>query len=376
MAALKKSNSGITAKKDVNDKIREKRAKVDAIFKGTDEPIINPLNYKLSLIQALNWYNLYASPADKKKWALEAITNKLKKNSISKLQDDSSFRQLGTPSRLQSRNQYLEESELTFIKTTIESLDELSVIPKEKIESTKSRNVISIQDRVKNIATEFASEIDGEIDEFVKLVYPKTFTFKKSIKTISGQAAKLIPDMFKSQISELEEVLIGNCEQLKDSYSHIKTVQVKNFLKLLKDFVASCTQQVVSSKKVRVTKPKAPSVIVTKLKYLPVFPELDIKSIAPTKLVDSQEAWLYDTVKRKLTYYKAVVGDTLSVKGTAIIGYDVNISSIKTIRKPEVVKDLAVLNKKQILEQFTRMASKRSIPSGRTNENMIILRVF
>ena len=375
MAALKKSEASINNKKDISDKIKEKRAKIDAIFKGSDEPIINPLDYKSTLIQALNWYNIYASPADKKKWALDTITNKLRKSLLSKL-DEHSFRILGTLSRIQSRDQFLEENELVFIKDTLERLDALSIIPKEKVEDTKPKNVISIQDKVKSIAINFASEIDGEIDEFMKLGYPKLFVFKNSIKAISGQSAKLIPDMYKDQIAELEEVLIGECEQLNDSYSNIKTVQVKTFLKLLKDFVASCTQQVVSSKKVRVAKPKAPSVIVAKLKYLPVFPELGIKSITPTKLVDSQEVWLYDTVKRKLTYYKAVVGDTLSVKGTAIIGYDVNVSSVKTIRKPEVVKDLSVLNKKQILEQFNRMASKRSVPNGRTNENMIILRVF
>jgi hypothetical protein len=375
MAALKKSEASINNKKDISDKIKEKRAKIDAIFKGSDEPIINPLDYKSTLIQALNWYNIYASPADKKKWALDTITNKLRKSLLSKL-DEHSFRILGTLSRIQSRDQFLEENELVFIKDTLERLDALSIIPKEKVEDTKPKNVISIQDKVKSIAINFASEIDGEIDDFIRLGYPKTYVFKNSIKSISGQAAKLIPDMYKDQIAELEEVLVGECEQLNDSYSHIKTVQVKNFLKLMKDFVASCTQQVVSSKKVRVSKPKAPTVIVSKLKYLPVFPELGIKSITPTKLVDSQEVWLYDTVKRKLTYYKAVVGDTLSVKGTAIIGYDVNVSSVKTIRKPEVVKDLSELNKKQILEQFNRMASKGSVPNGRTNENMIILRVF
>ena len=375
MAALKKSEASINNKKDVNAKIKEKRAKIDAMFKGADEPIINPLDYRATLIQALNWYNIYASPADKKKWALEAIDNKLRKSLLSKL-DDNVFRQLGTLSRLQSRDQFLEKNELEFIKTTIEKLDVLSVTPKEKVETSKPRNVISIQDKVNNIATEFASEIDGEIDEFMQLGYPKTFTFKKSIKTISGQAAKLIPDMFKSQIAELEEVLEGDCDQLKDSYSDIKTVQVKNFLKLLKDFVASCTQQVVSSKKVRVAKPKAPSVIVARLKYLRDFSELGVKSLAPTKLVDSQEVWLYDTVKRKLTYYKAVVGDTLTIKGTTIVGYDVNVSRIKTLRTPDLIKELVVMNKKQLLERFNRVTSKDYVPNGRTNENMIILRVF
>jgi hypothetical protein len=362
-------------KKDSDTKIKERRAKIDAIMKGSDEPTINPLDYKVTLIQALNWYNVYASPADKKKWTLDSIDNKSKKSLLSKL-DDNYFRQIGILLRLKSRNQYLDERELTFIETTIEDLDAIAVTPKEKVEVTKPKNVISIQDKVKTIAINFANEIDGEIDDFIKLGYPKSYVFKNSVKSISGQAAKLIPEMYKDQIAELEEVLLGKCEQLIDSYSHIKTVQIKNFLKLLKELVISCTQQVVSSKKVRVVKPKAPSVVVSKLKYLPTFPELELKSVPPVKLIDSQEIWLYDTVKRKLSYYKAVTGDSMTVKGTTIMGYDVNLSKIKTIRKPELIKEWSLLNKKQILEQFNKNTSKSYVPNGRTNENTIILRIF
>lgn len=374
MAVLRKLKPSQTSK-DADEKVKEKRAKIEAIFKGSAEPVINPLDYRSSLIQALNWYNVYSSAADKKKWVLDSIDNKLRKSLLSKL-DDLYFRQIGMLIRLQSRNQFLEERELTFISGTIGDLDIISVTPVEKNEPSKPKNLISIQDKVKVIAINFATEIDGEIDDFIRLGYPKTYVFRNSIKSISGQAAKLIPDMYKDQIAELEEVLTGECEQLNDSYSHIKTVQVKNFLKLMKDFVASCTQQVVSSKKVRVMKPKAPSVVVSKLKYLPSFPELDVKSVSPIKLVDSQEVWLYDTTRRRLSYYKAAVGDTLSVKGTTITGYDVNASKIKTVRKPEVIKEWSLLNKKQILEQFNTLTSKGSLPNGRTNEDTIILRVF
>jgi hypothetical protein len=375
MATLKRSEASITAKKDANDKIREKRAKIDAMFRGSDEPVINPLDYRSTLIQALNWYNIYSSPADRKKWALETILEKPRKALLSKL-DDLNFRQLGMILRMQSRDQFLDAPELLFIKTTLEKLDALSSIPVEKTEPAKPKNVISIQDKVRSIATDFASEIDGEIDDFMRLGYPKSFTFKHSIKSISGQAAKLIPDMYKSQIAELEEVLAGGCDQLKDSYSHIKTVQTKNFLKLLQDFVSSCTQQVVSARKIKVIKPKAPSVVVAKLKYLPASPELGLKSIAPTKIVDSQEVWFYDVTKRRITLYKAAIGETLSVRGTSMTGYDVNLSKTKVMKASDNIKDLSVMNKKQILEAFNRITTKGGTPNGRTNDSMIIMRVF
>mgnify|MGYP000476401859 CR=1 FL=1 len=364
----------VALRKDSDQNIKEKRAKINAIMKGNDEPTINPIDYKVSLIQALNWYNVYASPADKKKWALDAMDNKLRISLLSKL-DENYFRQIGVLLRLKTRNQYLSEHELIFIENTIEELDVISVTPKEKVESEKPKNVISIQDRIKKIALDFATEIDAEIDEFIKSGYPKTFVFKNSVKTISGQAARLVPNFFKNHLEELEEVLEGNCEQLNESYSHIKTVQIKNLLKLLTSLVASCTQQVVSSKKVKVVKVKPPSVLTAKLKYLTVFAELDLRSASPLKIIDSKEVWLYDTVKRKISYYKAAEGDTLSVKGTTIIGYDTNVSLVK-IFKPNTVKEFSLLNKKQMLEYFTAITSKGNLPFGRTNEQSIILRIF
>ena len=376
MALLKRSASSIGSKKDADEKIKEKRAKIETIMKGSSEPVINPLDYKTTLIQALNWYNVYTSPADKKKWVLDAITDKTRRSLLSKL-DDNSLRQIGILLRLKSRNQYLDKRELTFIDRTLEGLEVLPNKPTPVGDTpTKPKNVVSIQDKIKNIASTFASEIDGEVDEYISLGYPKSFTFKNSVKSISGQAAKLIPDMYKDQIQELEEALGGNCEQLNDSYSHIKTVQMKNFLKLLKDFVSSCSQQVVSAKKVRVVRPKAPSVVVSKLKYLPSFPELELKSIHPVKLIGSQEAWFYDAVRRKLFYYKAAIGDTLGVNGTTVTGYDVKLTKVKVIRKPELIKELIMLNKKQILERFNKISCKEGNPNGRINEHMIILRTF
>lgn len=363
----------VTLKKDSDQKIKEKRAKVNAIFKGVSEPNINPLDYKVSLIQALNWYNVYASLDDRKKWFLDTITDKIRRGLLSKL-DDIYFRQIGIFIRLKSRDQYLEEADLNFIQSTLDSLDDMSKIVK-KVEVVKPKNVISIQDRIKKIAIDFSTEIDGEIDDYIRSGYPKTFTFKNSVKTISGQSARLIPDFYKSQIEELEELLEGNCEQLNESYSHIKTSQVKHFLKLMKTLVASCTQQVVSSKKVRVSKPKAPSVIVAKMKYLIAFPELNIKSVPPMKILDSKEVWLYDSITHKLTFYKASEYDTLTVRGTTILGYNTDVSLVKIV-KPSMIKDFSILSKKEMLEQFSLIKSKGNLPTGRTNENTIILRVF
>ena len=144
----------------------------------------------------------------------------------------------------------------------------------------------------------------------------------------------------------------------------------------MKDFVSSCTQQVVTAKSAKPTKPKAPSVIVKSLKFLPKFDDLGLTSENPIKIVGSSSLVLYDTVKRRLSYYEAAKDSTLSVRGTTVIGYDVELSGIKTLRANDSVVDLKSMNKKQLVAKFTSLRTKRGIPNGRTNVNEILLKIF
>jgi hypothetical protein len=352
------------------DKADKKRAKIKELQKkmlGGDEPIINPLNYQLTLIQAMNFYNIYSSDDDKKNWTLESITDKSRRSSLSKI-NDFYFKQIGVLIHLQERDQYLDIHELEYIESKFIELEDM-IEPVVKV----VKNVINLQDRIKKIALDFASEIDGEIDTYIKSGYPKDFAFQNSVKTISGQAAKLIPDFYSSQITELEGVLRNDCEQLNESYSHLKTIQIKRYLQLLKDLVSSCSQQVVSDKKPRTIKQKTPTVLVKSLKYLKEYSELSLKSENPTKLINCKEVWIYDTIKRKLTVYRAE--EALSVKGTTIVGYDIESSSVKSIRDPKLISTL-VLNKKTLKQEYATIKSKEYTPNGRINDNMIILKIF
>lgn len=362
-----KNEGFIEAKIDKADKKRAKAKELQKKMLGGDEPLINPFNYQLTLIQAMNFYNIYSSDDDKKKWTIDTISDKSTRSALSKI-NEFYFKQVGVLIRLRDRDQYLEPHELDFIDSKLVQLKDM-IEPAVKV----VRNVVSLQDRIKKIALDFASEIDGEIDDYIKSGYPKGFTFQNSVKTISGQAAKLIPDFYSSQISELEAVLRDDCDQLKESYSHLKTIQIKRFLQVLKELVASCSQQVVSDKKPKTIKQKTPTVLVKDLKYLKEYSELALKSETPTKIINCKEVWFYDTLKRKLTVYRAE--EALSVKGTTMVGYDIESSNVKSIRDPKLISSL-VLTKKALKQDFAAIKTKEFTPNGRINENMIILKIF
>jgi hypothetical protein len=353
-------------------KRRETVAKLNAKVKGVGEPTISFLTYKLDLIQALNWYNIYATNTEKKIWALAYITDHKQKVLLNKV-DESSFRQVGTLARLISNDQYLDSNELAFMNNKFKELLNSVVSTKTKSAPKKASN----QDKYKDELSTFIADIDEEIDIFIKQGYPKNFSFKTSAKSITGQAAKLVPSVYKAQIDELQETINGTCEQLNEGYGHLKSTQIKSYLKLLKDLVMSCSQQVVSVKKPTVTKkPKSPAVAVKLLKFLAKFDELKLVSEKPVKIVDCQEVWLYDTVKRKLQMYKAVKGSKISVSRSSIVGFDIEASCSKAIRKPELLVEYAKLGKRELGKLFQDMKSKAHSVTGRTNENVIILKVF
>lgn len=372
---VSKQDSYLEAKSDKAAKKREKIKAIQHKMLGGDEPIIDVLKYDLTLIQALNFYNIYTKDIEKKKWTLDSITDKEIKNGLSKL-DDSHFKQLGVLVRLKVRDQPLQEKELNFIDNKIKDLfaqvpvqDPSAIDPNPAV-----KKVVSMQDKTRTIASDFVTELEGEIDDYIKLGYPKDFTFKNSVKSINGQAAKLVPSFFQDLISELEEALTGECEQLKESYSHLKQVQLRRFITLLKDLITSCNQQIVSAKKPKSIKPKSPIDLVKHLKYLQVYDNM--KSESPLRLVDSTEVWLYDTVRRKLTLYKAVKDQKLTVKGTTIIGYDIETSIVKSLRSTESILGLGEMNKKDLRLYLESLKTKPSVPNGRVNAEMIILKAI
>jgi hypothetical protein len=114
------------------------------------------------------------------------------------------------------------------------------------------------------------------------------------------------------------------------------------------------------------------------MKYLNEFSELKLTSVAPKTVLGSTEIWLYDTQKRKLSYYVADshIG-TMTVKGTTIVGFDATKSGVKTLRKPaDVLKKLMAGGKPASRKVFSEINAVHAQPNGRTNEHTIILKAY
>jgi hypothetical protein len=164
---------------------------------------------------------------------------------------------------------------------------------------------------------------------------------------------------------------------LKEGYSQYTRRGLKQFADFVRQIVVDCNQHAVSTKaarKPRARKAKPASVIVKKLSYMKEYPELNLKSISAEKIIGATELWVYNTATRKLIVYYGADNGYLGVSGTSITNYDVEKSSVKTIRNPEqFFKALSSTGKRAINNAWKSIRAKTSKPRSRINGDMILL---
>jgi hypothetical protein len=201
------------------------------------------------------------------------------------------------------------------------------------------------------------------------------------------RSLKISPNMtgtgsavWELRLAEFTEVLEGVDPDLVEGYSHLSKNQLKQCVKFCETVINDCTSYVQLKKverKPRAKKAVSPEKLTRNFKFLREFQELGLKSEAVTRLVGSSEAWLYDTVKRKLIHVMADshIG-TFTIKGSAIVGFDALATVQKTLRKPAEQIKLVMGSKPAARKEFEGIKSTETRFTGRGNENMIILRAW
>lgn len=242
---------------------------------------------------------------------------------------------------------------------------------------------VTIQDRLREKVSECAGELEGIFDEFIAEGAKMSASYKP-IATIRGMnvAPQMISDIsniWKQRLAEFEEATAGKDADLVEGYSQFTKIQLRNIIKFCETVINDCGAYVQIKKverKPRAKKAVSPEKLSSKFKYLKEFPELKLESESPVKLVEANEAWLYDTKKRKLIY---VVADThigsITVKNNTILGFDAGASVQKTLRKPaEQIKGLLAGGKPAARKYFKDIKATDTKFNGRGSENIIILR--
>ena len=259
-------------------------------------------------------------------------------------------------------------------------------VPKEQSKETKEEpkenNRPNVQEIMREKARDAAGELEGMFDDFIVAGAKMSADFKPISlmrgMNISPNMVNLVTAVWELRLQEFNEVLAGEDADLVEGYSHLTKNQLKQCVKFCETVINDCASYVQLKKverKPRAKKAVSPEKLTRKFKFMKEFDELKLKSEPVTKLVNGSEAWLYDTVKRKLIH---VVADshvgTFTVKGSAIVGFDAQTTVQKTLRKPaEQIKSVIGGGKPAARKAFGDIKATETKYNGRGNDNLIIL---
>ena len=281
----------------------------------------------------------------------------------------------------------------TFIKKKIAlAIDSSSkeVVEENTDEASKPVSRVNIQELMRERATDAFGEIEGLADEFSCAGCPKDFpTHTKVIGFLTEQ--KVLPQHISSYIkyweglkTEYEAAKLGKDTEIKEGFARYTRAQINNMIKFATQIIDDLNAYIAIKQATRVARPKKAvpvDKIVSKLKYLKVFNDaalkLNLTSVPPTKLHNCQEAWVYDTAKRKLHHYVAdSYSQCLTVKGNTLLGFDKKESEMKTLRKPTEQLKEVMGSRPAARKYFKDIKAVAAIPNGRFNEAMVILKAF
>ena len=351
---------------------------------GAGEPKINKESYKINLIRAMTYYHVYEDSKTMRKWVENYIGSDKTKLSKLNAASDFSIETLAILIRLKERDQYLHENELSTINKKLQGIfgKNNSGEADEQIEIEKSAKVTNLVPKTKR-SDEFIpariGELEGEIDIFILSGYKSTFDPLKYLTDhkVSAVDAKTIGKWFSKQTNEYIESLEGKDQQLVEAYSHMTKAKLKALIAFVTNIMNSCNQQKVSViRKPRVSKPKPSATLVKNLKYCQEYDEeFKLTSVHPTKIIKASDLVIYDTKTRRLSVYRSQTNEGLSVKGSTILGFDINKSEIRTLRKPEEWFNSSK-TKAEFNFAFKKLTTKASPPNGRINANCIIVAVY
>lgn len=350
-----------------------------------DEPVLTEKSTPGDVIKAYNWYNYVCDTNDAVDYVAEylRIFKKANKDIIKKVYqiDPFTLRTIGWNCRILTVGGYLPDG---IINESIKKLDALIKLVKNDdrdpiIEPPK--NVVSIQDRIKDRTVDLIGALEIEIDKFCE---DTSYTFDV-VQWLREQAvkpmiAKKISEYYMPLYGELFDAVKGEDPNLQEYYDRWKKSDLKKFAEFVKNIINAAETNALATKVTRAPrkkKQKPAALVVRNLKYKEKDDETNITSIVPTSIVGADQLWTYNTKSRTLSCYNSLGPIGLGVKGTTITGFDEKTSISKKLRKPEIILPRLLEGGKLILRKLMdEINTKSKEATGRINTDTILLRAI
>jgi hypothetical protein len=377
----------------ISKKIKEDRkaARRAKLLSGIDkfmgpEPDPKSIKTQSDIGNAYNWYSYSCDLKQKIAWILEFMKNsdRYTPEQIATYKTVTDYRTsttAGAIARMVNNGADIPYKTIDWAHAKI--LETLAYAPIiKKSELAQPKYIVSVADRVKEKTSSIIGDMEEALDEFFTNGYtsdfkPYDYMKKNDVKAIH---ASKIAGYYEALRTELQEVIVGKDDQLKEGYSRLTKVQVRRYLEFVGTIISdaeSITQVKKATRKTRKPKEKSANQLTSKLKYLKESGPYKIASIDPNKIIKAQTLIVFNSKYKKLGIYAAADSNGLSVKGTTIINYDTAKSVSKTLRKPEdILPSVLATGKLALNKMFTGIKTASSSLNGRINEDTILVRIL
>lgn len=367
-AALKKISTKVKVVK-----IRKPRSVVKSIDDKYYGP--EPIDItKKGFGDALNWYNYMFDLDEVRDWIFEYMKrNEYSKSDIAAVKRLPKYKITKTScavARIIMNGNTLEQPAIDRLHASIAGYIAEGIQIKEEVKSTSEEKAgPTIQERTQHKINQLITDCEEAIDNDPAL---NIYEWLKG-KEATVQAAAAIRDFYAKWLPDFEEDEFDTRAEKK------RRAEQKKYWEA---FVADCDRYCGNKKATKVRKPREKKVKsavdqVSKMKYQKEFPPLKIVSVNPAEMVSASQIWTYNTKYKKLTRYDASGPNGIQVKGTTLIGYDVEKSLTKSVRKPEVtIQNLLSAGKVALRSIMDDLKTNVTKPNGRINTDTIILRVI
>jgi hypothetical protein len=357
------------------------------------EPLVSKLDptsddYIITLMRINNWYSTDKTRGDAHKYFAQYVKHNMPTSSklFAEVDEKDVHMTYGWMARMLLQGANIRKDHLDGFN---KELNRLFEIGKKRLDAKK--NVItvttpvavvkrpSIQDAIKDKASEYIGELEGFVDEFC--TEDKDFNLYNHLKgnQIPAPYTTCVKTWAVKKLEQWNEVAESKDSQIVEGYSNFPKRKITKIVKLFESFVEDCNkygQFKKANRKVRATREKPAVAQIKSLKYKLKDDELGLTSAKAFDLVGAEQVWLFNTKTRKLSVYTSESTKGMTVKGTTLQNWSPEKSKQKTLRKPEEqIKDLLALGKVKLRTFLDTIKSKEQAVNGRINIDTIILKI-
>jgi len=276
----------------------------------------------------------------------------------------------------------------------IKTLKERLTKAKKKREKKKEKQqedvyASSIQDRIKNIAYQIATDFDIAIDEFTFDQKEDALDDIQPLKHLNmneckGPQARYIRSFYDMAYDGLIKSKKKGDDYVdyREAYGYLSTKQKNKLIEFYENIFAACDAVEKKSKATRkkktTKKTKKLSTIVKSVKYQKEDQDFMLVSINPEEIIGAKQLWVFNTKTRVFGCYQSLGEDGMTVKGTTLQDIALDSSEFKKVRNPpalfKLLKDKKT--KRGYNNALKKLNTKPQKQSARINANTILLAAF